>query len=326
MEEILEYLGFGAEERIYAEYLGFSPQAKKYYVNPLTASNGKTLKFYNSRGRLRHRDYNPSHDNYRGDCFDMAQRALNCDIKTAIQDIKCRFNIIEGNKPSKIDYKKYTRKEKDVSTSETVIDVELQPYREYDIEYWKSFKVLVNLLPRYEIKSARRIKVNGKTWNFSHPTMPLFAYIIQGLVKGYCPLTDNPAKKWISNTPKDIIVDYDKLPEKVDKLVIASGKKDQMVALTCGYHTVHTGGEGIWPEDMREKILAKTDNPIILFDPDDAGIAGANKLKLEMPEAKIFTWGDIEWDLAEFSFHNNINVTKNFLERQLGKPSIKWKI
>jgi DNA primase len=141
------------------------------------------------------------------------------------------------------------------------------------------------------------------------------------IMKAYSP--KNYKRKWANNANKDTIDSLKYLPKHVDKLVIASGKKDGLIFATHGYHQVSFLSETVIPAKL-EELLVRCDKVYAWLDCDAPGIAATEKLIEKYPMIEPIHWKSKQKDISDFSKHNNFNITKNLLESNLGKPSFVW--
>jgi hypothetical protein len=151
--------------------------------------------------------------------------------------------------------------------------------------------------------------------------MPVFVYEYGASCKIYSP--KNKKKKWISNVTKETIDNVELLPDEIDKLVIASGKKDGLIFATHGYHQISFISETVIPECL-PLILARCKEVYCWYDNDEPGKAATKKLTEIYPMIKPVYWDASQKDVTDYSEMNGFAKTKNLLHSHLGKPSFIW--
>lgn len=213
--------------------------------------------------------------------------------------------------------------------TKTKLQVVTRPWRDYDLEYWKSYGVEKKWLKYAEIYPiSYEIIVKQTDTKESKYVFPTdkYAYCFVERKEGnlqlkiYQPYGDH---KWCSKMDKSIIGLWTKIPEEGDKVVICSSLKDAL-CLSCQMHipALCLQGEGYSMSDTAIKELKRRYKKVyILFDNDKAGLTDgenlANKtgfINLVLPQ---FEGGKDLSDLYKLHGRNNfINTVSSLFEHK----------
>jgi hypothetical protein len=325
-DAILEKLGYGAEEQIYFEYTGISAQPKKYYKNPFTASNDKTFKIYvNNKGRLVFKDFSASRNEYYGDCFTAAMFATGLSFNDTLKDIDAKFKLGLAENIKYVPVIRNTEPYKPLDSNlHAEINYTVRPMQQYDKTYWNEYYIFPDIVELYNVKSCTASSLNGNLWLTGCQHLPLFVYEYPEGCKLYSP-KNKRIKKWLCNVNKNTIDSINTLPDKIDKLIITSSKKDGLVLATHGYWQVSFLSESVIPDNL-PLLLTKCNEVYCLYDNDHAGKEGTAKLCDLYPMIKPVYWGANEKDISDYSKMHKFNKTKELLNSLLGSPSFYWEI
>jgi len=325
-DAILDKLGYGAEEQIYFEYTGLNVQPKKYYKNPFTASNEKTFKVYvNNKGKLVFKDFSASRSQYYGDCFTAAMFVTGLSFYEVLKDIDSRFKLGLSENVDYVPIIRNSEPYKPVEQDDNAdISYHTRDMQNYDKEYWNSFYIYSGIVELYNVKSCAISFINNNIWLTGCNHLPLFVYEYQHGCKLYSP-KHKRSKKWLCNVNKNTIDSIETLPNKIDKLVITSSKKDGLILATHGYWQVSFLSESVIPDTLA-LLLTRCDEVYCLYDNDDAGRKGTNKLCSLYPMIKPIYWESNQKDISDYSKINKYNKTRNLLNSLLGNPSFSWEI
>lgn len=108
-----------------------------------------------------------------------------------------------------------------------------------------------------------------------------------------------------------------------DETLICEGEFDVMIAHEYNYHAVcSTGGAGTFRDEWIPELYSADDPPYIIYDNDDAGWMGAQKVAIKLGKARICVLpdkvgrgGDLTDFLTKFALdYNEINLKKLLAE------------
>lgn len=143
------------EERIMEFYLGI-PIKKGLFRSPLRRDSTPTISFYrNKSGTLVMHDFNGS---FHGDVFAVVMYKFNCSFGEALRIIANDFDLIpqpdlKKNKP-KLEYDGAVM---DEQSKTAVIQVEIRPFQQYELEWWAKYGITEETLKKYKVFSCKNV-------------------------------------------------------------------------------------------------------------------------------------------------------------------------
>lgn len=169
--------------------------------------------------------------------------------------------------------------------SKTDIQVKIRKWKQYDLDYWKSFGITLNWLKFanvYPISHIIFLKENKEP--ITTPADKL-AYVYVEFKEGnttykvYQPNNDK-GFKWLNTHDKSVLSLWTKVPEYGDKLVICSSLKDALCLWSnTGIPAISPQGEGYTISETAVKELKRRyKNIYILYDNDTVGLSDGKKL------------------------------------------------
>lgn len=170
-----------------------------------------------------------------------------------------------------------------VNTSSSNIEVVFRQWEDHDISYWKDYGITIEALiysDVYPISHIYFIKEEGKT--LFHAEKYAYVYIehkdFKTTYKIYQPFSKR--LKWLSKHDASVISLWTKIPEKGEKLIIASSLKDALcIWCNTSIPAIALQGEGYMMSNTAISELKKRyKNIYILFDNDEAGIKHSHNL------------------------------------------------
>lgn len=281
-----------SQETYFEHYLGVNVK-KGLFTSPsmIRKDNNPTCAFYkNSKGNLIYKDF-------AGPSFDFVGCVMyifTCSYYKALQIIANDFGFTENAKLTrnapKIEYSGNILKE----TEKAKIQVEIRPFSEKELEWWKSFGIRPRSLKKYQVYSIKSIFLNGNYFDSSTDTSPVYGYYGgtdsngDELWRLYMPTKRK--YRFLSNWPASKIQGVKQLPKTGSHCILIKSKKDVMLLEDFGFISCATVSENILiTEAQHKKIIERFDNNfIVFFDNDLAGVKGANKYKKKYGARCIF--------------------------------------
>ena len=256
--------------------------------SPFRVDNNPSFSIYmNDGGHIYYKDFGDTSSH--GSLLDLLCRHWNCSFNQVfdkILEVMLRQDSSDVTiKPKQM--KVLTRRE----TNElTKIQVAVRPWRDYDIEYWKSYGVELQWLKYAEVYPishkiiTKKDKETGKEQKYIFPADKLaFAFIERKegnlQLKIYQPM-NTKGFKWCSKMDSSVISLWTKVPEYGDRIVICSSLKDALV-LSCQCHipAIAPQGEGYnISETAANELKRRYKKVFICFDVDEPGIKDAKNL------------------------------------------------
>ena len=262
---------------------------------------------------------------------------FNCSYYKALRIIANDFGIIEIPKLEKnlrkIDYSGFVLKQ----TEKAKIQVEIQDFSEKELNWWSSFGISIHTLTKYKVFSIKSTFLNGNYYSSSSETSPIYGYYGgtnsdgDELWRLYMPTKYK--YRFLSNWSSTKLQGARQLPKKGDHCVLIKSMKDLMLLYEFGFVSTATTSENILiSEAQYRKISDKfTNNILVFFDNDLAGVRGAKKYKKKYNVRCIFIkrkyskdisdlykkvsgtvfWGIID-ELNSIMYDNTIKKTKHF--------------
>ncbi len=298
-KDIKEFIPLNKEEvlkrvspfLIFDRYLG-KYELGKVMNSPFRKDSKPSFSIFEGRGgKIRYLDY-ASGDG--GDCFDFLIKLYNCTFNECLAILNADFNL--GLKSS--DAIPTSRTFPQVETPrkrEALIQVKVQPFTTYDLEYWEKYEITQEDLKRFNIYSVEMFWVNKTYVNKSSLKNPIFAYFFKESkhLKIYSPLSSNKAFKWISNTSREDIQGIENVDYSKKSIILTSSLKDVIVLNKCGWNAIAMSSEGAKPSQFVMEILEKFENIYVLYDNDDPGKLFSENIKSIIPRIQILEIPDL---------------------------------
>lgn len=258
--------------------------------SPFRVDNNPSFSIYvNNQHHVCFKDHGDS--NVRGGLLDLLCKYWDCTFTQVFDKIvEVMEKGIEQSdsvtlKPKQI--KVLTRKE---ASELQKIQVTVRPWRQYDIDYWKSYGVELQWLKFAEVYPisykiiTKRDNETGKSQRYIFPA-DKYAYCFverkegQLSLKVYQPM-NTKGYKWCSKMDSSVISLWTKVPEEGDRIVICSSLKDAL-CLSCQLHipAIAPQGEGYNISDTAVNELKRRYKKVfICFDTDEPGKKDAKAL------------------------------------------------
>ena len=173
-----------------------------------------------------------------------------------------------------------------VSYSETVIKCKVREWRNYDLEYWKSFGISKKWLEYAEIYPiSHKIIIKGNKKYTFRADKYAYAYVEHKegntTLKIYQPFSKR--WKWSNKHNRSVISLWTKVPYRGDKICICSSLKDALCLwANTNIPSIAIQGEGYSISDTAINELKKRYNKIyILLDNDEVGLKDGERLAKE---------------------------------------------
>lgn len=153
------------------------------------------------------------------------------------------------------------------------VEVRVREWRDYDIAYWDSYGISLPWLKFGEIYPISHIIITKNGHSYPIPAEK-YAYVYverkDGIVsfKIYQPYSKE--YKWMSKHDSSVWDLWTKIPEKGDKLIITSSRKDALAIWSnTGIPTLSLQGEGYIPkEHVVQQLKDRYNKVYVLYDND----------------------------------------------------------
>lgn len=250
-----------SEADILNHYLGIS--ALPILINsPFRQDKNPSVSvFLNRNNNIIFKDFG-THKSY--NLWSFFEEYWNCTYDEVIQRITEDLNKMKIG-TSKI---KISRQKHYVHNSSKV-EVTIREWRDYDLQYWESYGISLEWLKFGRIFPISNIFVNNNRFPAEK-----YAYVYvekkdgNVTLKVYQPFSER--MKWLSKHDSSVWDLWDRLPEKGNKLIITSSRKDALcIWSNTGIPTVSLQGEGYIPkEHVVQQLKDRFEVVYVLYDND----------------------------------------------------------
>lgn len=292
-----------SQETYFEHYLNI-PVKKGLFCSPPLIRNDKkpTCSFYkDKRGVLRYKDF-------AGPTFDFVGAVMfiyNCSYYLALKTIANDFGFINDETiekhPTSITYTGNVIKE----TTKAQIQVEFKNFSPKELAWWLSFGISKVTLKRFKVFSIQSIFLNGNYHSSSSDSSPIYGYFgghdveHNELWRLYMPT--KRTYRFLSNWSSSLLQGAKQLPKEGSHCIITKSFKDVMLLHEFGFISVAPTSENILISDGQFlRMFNKfSNNIVILFDNDLAGVKGAHKYKRKYGVSCVFIKRKYAKDLSD---------------------------
>lgn len=263
----------------------------------------------------------------KGTLFDLLGKLWNLDYNQVIDRIY--KDAISPSNNMQINLLKSNTKTHNTTVSQTILECKVREWRDYDIEYWKSYGISLEWLKYADVYpiSHKIIIKDGKRMVFPADKL---AYTYVEFKEGktthkfYQPLNKD-GFKWQNNHDRSVVSLWTKVPKEGNIICICSSLKDSIcVWSNTGIPCISIQGEG-YPlsQTAINELKRRFKKQIISLDGDKAGVEDAEKLSKLTGFPTYNTpiigtskdWSDIYHDYGKEFFIKTIKETfKNIIQ------------
>lgn len=301
---------------IYCYYLNKVIPINKPMSSPFRKDHHPSWALYRDRkGITRHRDFATGES---GNVVDLVRQLENLKYRDALQRIW--NDVIVGKHVS-------LRKATDTlpkSEGENIIEIKRKNYTDNDMLFWGKYHITKDTLKLYKVYPISTYWVNDIQANFYYTEKePMYAYSIYDRYKIYRPHSRR-TEKWRNNCSSFDVQGMEQLADNGDLLIITKSLKDVMVLHELGYNAIAPQSENSSiPKVIMDHLKLRFKNIIILFDYDDGGILGSQKLseKYSIPYKFIpkhyldlYSIKDVSDFVKEFGKEQTLTMLKELLD------------
>lgn len=268
------------EADILSYYLGIT-EVPCIINSPLRQDRRPSFGLYSPNGkRIYYTDFSTKD---RGGIFDLLGNMWGCSYKEVLLRINEDIPKFNGS-ASVHTYTPCTVKSVSSYNKSTDLQCKVRDWRDYDIEYWRSYGIELNWLRYAEVYPiSHKIVIKGGQRYVFLADKYAYAYVEhkEGKVtlKIYQPFNKN-GYKWSNKHDKSVVSLWTKVPEFGDKICICSSMKDALCLWSnTGIPALAIQGEGYEMSNTAISELKRRYKHIyILLDNDEAGLKDGEKL------------------------------------------------
>ena len=259
-------------------YLGIE-QIPCVIQSPLRVDNHPSFGLYTTDGiHIFYKDFSTSEC---GNTYTLLSKLWGLSFVDTLRRVHKEFILGEKITVNKISHPKVCV-HKDVADCK--LEVKIREWKDYDIEYWKSYGITLEWLKWAEVYPISHKIITKEDKKYIFPADKYaYAYIERKegniTIKIYQPF-NTKGFKWANKHDRSVVSLWTKIPENGDKVVICSSLKDALcLSANTKIPALAVQGEGYGMSDTAIKELKRRfTEQYILLDNDDAGIKDAIKL------------------------------------------------
>lgn len=294
-------------------------------TSPLRVDNHPSFSLYTRDGKtVYYRDFATGE---KGSFLELLQKLWGLNYDKVIDRIYKNIDSSSSIKVNLLNHNKPILKSLDETT--TILECKTREWRDYDIEYWKSYGITLEWLKYADVYpiSHKIIIKDGKRMVF---LADKYAYTYVEFKEGktthkfYQPLNKD-GFKWQNNHDRSVVSLWTKVPKEGNIICICSSLKDSLcVWSNTGMPCISIQGEG-YPlsQTAINELKRRFKKQIISLDGDKTGIEDAEKLSKLTGFPAYNTpiigtskdWSDIYHDYGKEFFIKTIKETfKNLIQ------------
>ena len=290
------------QETLMSTYFGV-PIKRGLFKSTLRSDKNPTCAYYrNNKNRLIVKDFG---SDFSGDWISVLRYKFNCDYATALRIAANDFGIIKS--PKLIKNKVIKPAETLPESKQAIIQVEIRPFQEYELNWWAKFGITEKTLKKFKVFSCKNIWLNGNLFHLEHDKQLVFGYyggIKDGIELWRIYFPGRKTFRFVSNWKKNKLQGAHMLPKEGGELLcVTKSLKDVMLLHELGIPAIAPCSENLFLTDKQyEALRPNFDHCIVCFDNDMAGITNLRAIKKKYPEL-ICTCIPRKWgskDLSDF--------------------------
>ena len=309
-ELILEKL---SEYQIFQYYLGINPDLSKSFLSPFRVDNTPGCKFYISgnTNRLKFKDYAGRIDE---DCFGIVSILNNCNYPQSLEKIASDFKLYNYSNTLPGPF---------ISKSPTLIQekktffIKRRNWNKIDADFWKPYLIDSKTLKDYNTYAVHAVWLKeGAPYYIYSEDDPCYCYGFRDGCKLYFPYRKKGSRKegyprFLTNSREAQGISF--LQEGGDYCIITKSYKDVICMSRFGIPAIAPHGETTRLTNEEYNYIAARFNKIYsLYDYDDAGRIGSERLEREYNIEPLFIKDEIAKDFSdyvkEYGYHSTIDM------------------
>lgn len=277
-----------SQESIMERYFPYSIKKGKQYRNPFRNDRNPGCTFkYDRKGKLIFVDWS-KRESY--DCFKVCQLQNRLDN---MREVLLKINRDFNQNPNSFKKKQnksifISDKPNFVKASNFTLKVEIfDKWTKNSLTYWWSYGFTEEDLNYFKVIPCYKAYLGDfKTWTYSLKE-PMYRYDFKEGKQIYRPLSKKG--RFTQNLPPNFLMGLEQLPDKGNILFITSSYKDVITLYKVGLNAVAPIGEsGIIDPKLLDDLEKRFEKIVILFNNDEAGISGTEKLLKERPNYEYY--------------------------------------
>ena len=194
--------------------------------SPLRKDNHPSFLLYTPDGnKVYYKDYATGD---RGDIYTLLEKRDNITFSQLIRKI-----ATDSIANSSLSFHTPCNAVRDFRKSKITLKVKVREWKDYDLEYWKSYGISLKWLKYAEVYPiSHKIVYRDGEKHVYHAAKYAYAFVERKenniTIKVYQPLVKNKRYKWMNTSDGSVVGLWTKIPLKGDKLFICSSLKDAL--------------------------------------------------------------------------------------------------
>ena len=246
--------------------------------SPLRKDNHPSFLLYTPDGnKVYYKDYATGD---RGDIYTLLEKRDNITFSQLIRKI-----ATDSIANSSLSFHTPCNAVRDFRKSKITLKVKVREWKDYDLEYWKSYGISLKWLKYAEVYPiSHKIVYRDGEKHVYHAAKYAYAFVERKenniTIKVYQPLVKNKRYKWMNTSDGSVVGLWTKIPLKGDKLFICSSLKDALCFWSnIGIPAIYVQSETTGLSDTALNVLKSRYKEIyICFDNDAPGLLDGKKL------------------------------------------------
>jgi len=246
--------------------------------SPLRKDNHPSFLLYTPDGnKVYYKDYATGD---RGDIYTLLEKRDNITFSQLIRKI-----ATDSITNSSLSFHTPCNAVRDFRKSKITLKVKVREWKDYDLEYWKSYGISLKWLKYAEVYPiSHKIVYRDGEKHIYHAAKYAYAFVERKenniTIKVYQPLVKNKRYKWMNTSDGSVVGLWTKIPLKGDKLFICSSLKDALCFWSnIGIPAIYVQSETTGLSDTALNALKSRYKEIyICFDNDAPGLLDGKKL------------------------------------------------
>lgn len=248
-----------------------------------------------------------------GDCFQFVADLNNLDCKR-------EFSSVTALIAEKLN----------IEIQDNSIEFHKIEFSEKHIGYYKqgNWNITKELLQKYNVNAIDKFsffnsKKNQRQEITISPDRTGIVYDLGKESEIYIPASGNLKKFFLNKQKGETIFGINQLPEKPSFIIIAAGKKDCLILNANGFPSVCFRSENHYiTKNQAELLKGKSENVLICYDNDAAGIAACNRAVKDYKFTAVSLPKNTN-DVADFFFKNDAKVFGDRITEVLNSIKLK---
>lgn len=272
--------------QVFCHYLGDRCR-KKIFHNPYREDTRPSCHLYRNKDKMGNTQYylqDFGDSSFCGNCFTIVGKLCHINPKTNFKEIlqvidrdMSLFVFDEHTTKRKVERVEIPDYLKEKQHSHISFFMQEQGFKEWEIDYWRTYGIDLKTLSRYHVKSVKSIRFEREEQKeytvFSSQAIPMYGYCFNDGrgIKIYRP-NAKIRFMYAGELPRPYVFGWEHLSDIGDTVFITGGEKDVLSLASHGFEAVTFNSETAnIPEGIIEQLSKRFEKIVFLFDSDETG-------------------------------------------------------